>query len=247
MKAFIGYFDLLGFKEFVQKNDHETQSRGMYNLFRDIGNAAANRKVKKLPNGGFVPDLTDSEVRVLNFSDTVIFWTNEDSFKALSEILSVVFFFNYTSTIHFFPARGTLIHGEIEHVHYNQENENGGAYFLNSVFGTGIVEAYQKSELAEWSGATIDSSVIDRIRFFEKKEAKVLSNYAKLYHVPYKNDKSKNEFAFKLIQEPINKETYLNLEESIRHNFKNYNKTVDAEAVQRKLRNTLEFLKSSIK
>jgi len=106
MKAFIGYFDLLGFKEFVQKNDQETQSRGMYNLFRDIGNAAANGKILKFPNGGFVPDLTDSEVRVLNFSDTVIFWTKNDTYKSLSEILEVVFFFNHTSTIHFFPARG---------------------------------------------------------------------------------------------------------------------------------------------
>lgn len=246
MKTFIGYFDLLGFKEFVQKNEHTAQKQGMHNLFIEMGNALANGKVVKQSDGGYIPDLSDSKVRVLNFSDTIIFWTEDDSYSSLSEILKVIFLFNYTSTIHYFPARGTLIHGEIEHVYYDQENDKGGAYFINSVFGSGIVEAYQKAELLDWSGATIDSSTIDRIKFFEKEETQILSSYAKSYSVPYKNNKTINEYAFKLIQEPIDEKTYLNLEESIRNNFKNYNKSTENEAVQRKLKNTLEFLESSI-
>lgn len=246
MKTFIGYFDLLGFKEFVQKNEHTIQKQGMYNLFRDMGNAIANGEVVQQPDGGYIPDLSDSKIKVLNFSDTIIFWTEDDSYSSLSEILEVIFFFNYTSTIHFFPARGTLLHGEIEHVYYDQKNDKGGAYFINSVFGSGIVEAYQKAELADWSGATVDSSIIDRIKIFEKEETQILNSYAKLYPVPYKNNKTINEYAFKLIQEPIDEDTYFNLEESIRNNFKNYNKSTENEAVQRKLKNTLEFLESSI-
>lgn len=246
MKTYIGYFDLLGFKDFVQLNEHDIQKQGMQNLFRDIGNAVAKGNLVKLPDGGYVPDLNASKVRVLNFSDTIIFWTEDDSYNSLKEIMNVVYFFNFTSTVHFFPARGTLIHGEIEHVYYNQDNEKGGSYIINSVFGKGIIEAYQKAESAEWSGATIDKSIIDKIEELHKDKNVLMSDYAKLYSVPYKNNKTIEEYAFKLVKEPIDQATYLNYENNIRDNFKNYNKSIKNDAVQLKLKNTLLFLKSSV-
>lgn len=244
MKTYIAYFDHLGFKDFIERNDFETQKRGVGNILRDIESAAANGKLKEAPYG-VVADLSHTTIQVLNFSDTILFWTQDDSEESLNEILKVTYRYNWGATTYFFPARGALLHGEIQHVNHSSKNDNGGAYHVNSIFGKGLVDVYQKAESSEWSGATIDSSIIEKIREFGQDPTKFLESYAKNYKVPYKNGAYIDEFAFKLCVEPINDETFKNVSRNIRENFANYNKRVDSDGVQRKIQNTIDFLESA--
>ena len=111
----------------------------------------------------------------------------DDSEESLNEILKVAYRYNWGATTYFFPARGALSHGEIQHLNYSSENEKGGAYHVNSIFGKGLVDVYQKAESSDWSGATIDTSVIDKIKEFGKEPDEFLEPYAKQYKVPYKS------------------------------------------------------------
>ncbi len=244
MKTYIAYFDHLGFKDFIERNDFEMQKRGVGNILRDIENAAADGKLKDAPYG-LVADLSHTTIQVLNFSDTILFWTQDDSEESLIEILKVAYRYNWGATTHFFPARGALSHGEIQHLNHNSENDKGGAYHVNSIFGKGLVDVYQKAESSDWSGATIDSSIIEKILEFGKEPTDFLAPYAKLYNVPYKNEKYQEEFAFKLCEEPINEEAFKNVSRSIKENFANYDKRVDSEGVQRKIKNTIDYLVSA--
>ena len=244
MKTYIAYFDHLGFKDFIERNDFEMQKRGVGNILRDIENAAADGKLKDAPYG-VVADLSHTTIQVLNFSDTILFWTQDDSEESLTEILKVAYRYNWGATTFFFPARGALLHGEIQHLNHSSENDKGGAYHVNSIFGKGLVDVYQKAEASDWSGATIDTSIIEKIEGFGKEPIEFLKPYAKIYNVPYKNGLFREEFAFKLCVEPINEEAFGNVSRNIRENFANYNKRVDSDGVQRKIQNTIDFLETA--
>jgi hypothetical protein len=246
MKTYIAYFDHLGFKDFIERNDFETQKRGVGNILRDIERAAADGKLKDAPYG-VVADLSHTTIQVLNFSDTILFWTQDDSEESLIEILKVAYRYNWGATTFFFPARGALSFGEIQHLDYSDKNEKGGTYHVNSIFGKGLVDVYQKAESSDWSGATIDNSVIEKIVGLGKNPEEFLEPYAKLYDVPYKGGETLNEFAFKLCVEPINEEAFGNVSTRIIENFAEYNKRVDSKGVQRKVKNTIDFLETAKK
>ena len=245
MNTFIAYFDHLGFKDFIERNDFETQKNGVGNILRDIENAAADGRLKDAPYG-VVADLSKITIRIINFSDTIIFWTQDDSVESLIEILKVTHRYNWGATGYFFPARGALAHGEIQPIDYSHKNDIGGAYYVNSIFGKGLIDVYQKAESMDWSGASIDSTVIKQIELLEIVPEEILKPFAKKYPVPYKDGSRKNEYAFKLVEEPINEEAFKNWSNGIRENFASYNKRVDSEGVQQKLKNTIEFLETAL-
>lgn len=101
MKKFIAYFDYLGFKQFIENNDLQYQKRIMGNNFRDIESAITQGKSVEAPHG-VIADLSNHKVNCINFSDTVVFWTNDDSIQSLSEILEVAYKFNWQATTFFF-------------------------------------------------------------------------------------------------------------------------------------------------
>ena len=94
MKKFIAYFDYLGFKQFIENNDLDYQKRIMENNFRDIENALGQGKLKQ-PTHGAIADLANSNINCINFSDTIVFWTNDDSESSLIEIIEVAYKFNW--------------------------------------------------------------------------------------------------------------------------------------------------------
>ncbi|RZJ84192.1 MAG: hypothetical protein EOO20_21560, partial [Chryseobacterium sp.] len=68
MKRFIAYFDYLGFKDFIEKNDLDFQIQIMNNNFRDIEDGIAQGKSRQGKHGGYVADLSKSTLNAINFS-----------------------------------------------------------------------------------------------------------------------------------------------------------------------------------
>jgi hypothetical protein len=244
MKKFIAYFDYLGFKQFIENNDLNYQKKVVGDNFRDIESALGKGKYKEAPHG-VIADLSYSKINCINFSDTVVFWTNDDSENSLLEILEVAHKFNWQAIDFFFPARGSVVYGEIEYVDFKQKNEAGGLYNINSVFGKGLVKAHEKAEKQHWAGTVIDDSFIKELISRGYDIETFLKPYAKKFKVPYKNGfELPDEFVMRIIKGQLNDEAFKNYGNGIRENFARHNKLVDKQDVRDKIENTIKFLAS---
>jgi len=244
MKSFIAYFDYLGFKEFIENNDLEFQHRIIGNNFSDMEYALGKGKFKDAPHG-VIADLSKSKINCINFSDTVIFWTNDETEQSLIELLQVSNMFNLQSIDFCFPVRGSVVYGELLYVSFKQSNGGGGLYNINSVFGKGLVKAHLKANGQNWAGTVLDESFIDELKNRGYNLDEFLSPYAKKYKVPYKNGVDlPEEFVYNIIQGTLNDEALKNYGNGIKDNFAAYNKSVDSAGVQEKIKNTLRFLES---
>lgn len=87
---YITYFDYLGFADFIKNNDMNYHRKIMSNVFRDVEMALADGKSINAQHG-FIPDLSKSKVNAINFSDTVVYWTNDTSEDSLKELLQVTY------------------------------------------------------------------------------------------------------------------------------------------------------------
>jgi len=245
---YLAYFDLLGFKQFIENNTATEQMRGVDNIMIDIESAAAKNVTTPGRSGNVVADLTKFKVKTFLFSDTVIFWTEDDSLESLKEILEVAYNYNSRTTLQRFPARGALVCGHFREMFHDYQNKTGGAYVVSSVYGKALIDGYLLAESQDWSGAVIDQSVITKIQENGLNPIEFLSEHASLYDVPFKHEGGHELFAFKLskdlTQGSMNETAFKNNEDSIYQNFKNYNKTIDDPSVQRKIDNVLKYLRS---
>jgi hypothetical protein len=244
-KKFIAYFDYLGFKDFIEKNDLKTQITIMNNNFRDIEDGIGQGKRKQGKNGSYISDLSSSILNAINFSDTIVIWTNNDSLESFIELLKVAYRFNHRTVTKTFPVRGMIVHDELESVAFNNINPVGGTYNINSVFGKGLVKAHLQAEQQQWAGTVIGEDIIKEFQSRGVEIEELLKPYAKRYKVPYKPPYviPYSEYALKLVKS-INDEFLKNVSEGIETNFSQYNKDASHPTTQLKLLNTIEFLKT---
>lgn len=243
MKRYLTYFDLLGFSDFIKNNEVERQEEIIIEFFKDIERALSKGEFIET-QFGMGADLSNHKLNSLNFSDTVIFWTQDDSLESLKELLHVTYIFNYCATLFRFPARGSTVYGEIVTVNHNESNVNGGTYNVNSILGKGLVHAYEIAEETNWSGAIIDNSIIERLIELNINTSEILNPISKEYNVPIKKDRFKKYYAFDLIykEQSFNKKHFDNHVAGITDNFSRYNKSIEADTVKKKIENTIKFL-----
>lgn len=247
MKKFIGYFDYLGFKDFILKNNIEYQANIIDYIYRDIGNSLSKGKLKN-DKYGKTADLSDSKINCINFSDTIIFWTNDDELSSLEELIYVTHRFNWQSIIYNFPLRGAIVYGEITHDKYESLNAKGGIFNINSTFGKGIIDAHNKAESQNWAGTVIDKSILDFLEINNIEATSFFVNYAKKYKIPYKTNVNclNEEFAYCIVEKPLDESSFKALKEKIENNFSKHNKDISMVNAKEKLENTILYLKSFI-
>ena len=241
MKRFITYFDFLGFKNFILNNETDYIKRRIGHILRDIEMSLGQGNTKDAQYG-VIADLSKSHLNCLNISDTVIFWTNDSSIESFNELLKVSFDFNWRVTCYHFGVKGAMVYDEIDIISGFQENENGGTYNVNSIYGKGLVNAHLKAENLDLAGCVIDQSIIDKIsEFGDPKE--IIGNYAMLYKTPYKNGLADEpEFLLKFfINETIDQTAFDNRSKGIESAFFGDNKG-ESERAKVLLNNTIEFL-----
>ena len=247
MKKFIAYFDYLGFKQFIENNDLSYQKSTVNMIFRDIESALSGGKTKDAPQGRTF-DIAKSNINCINFSDTVVYWTNDDSKDSLRSILEVSYRFNWQAIIFCFPVRGSLVYGEIEHRDYKSESDVGGLYNINSVYGKGLVKAHEKAEKQHWAGTVIDESFINKLTKKGYSVDKYLEPFAKKYKVPYKNGITLPEqFVMRIVEGNLDNMSFNNQKKNIIDNFSKHNKSANSQDVQEKINNTINYLSSFVK
>lgn len=244
MNRFIAYFDYLGFKEFIENNDLEFQKRIIGNNFRDMESALGQGKYKDASHG-LIIDISNSQINCINFSDTVVFFTNDTTDSSLVEILEVAYKFNWQAIDFCFPVRGSLVFGEMVYIDFKQNNGGGGVYNINSVFGKGLVKAHLRADEQHWAGTVLDDSFVSEMANRGHDLDNFLAPYAKKYKVPYKNRVAEeNEYVLNIVKGTLNDKALKNMKNNISRNFAQYNKSVEDKRVQEKISNTIHFLES---
>jgi len=241
MKRYLAYFDFLGFKNFILNNDSDYIKRRIGHILQDIETAIGQGEID-ITDYGAVANISKSKLNCLNISDTVIFWTRDDSFESFKELLKVSFDFNWRVTCYHFPIRGAIVYDEIEIISGYHETENGGTYNVNSIYGKGLVNAHIKAENLNLASCVVDSSVIEKIHEFGKTE-EIIGDLAIEYQVPYKNGEIiPPEYLLKFhINKTINQEAFENRAQGIKDAFINDNKGI-SERSEILLENTIDFL-----
>jgi hypothetical protein len=244
MNRFIAYFDYLGFKEFIETNDLEYQKRIIGNNFRDMESALGQGKYKEATQG-LIADISNTQINCINFSDTVVFFTNDTTKTSLIEILEVAYKFHWQAINFCFPVRGALVFGEMVYVDFKQNNGGSGIYNINSVFGKGLVKAHLRADEQHWAGTVIDESFLSEIIRKGHDIDDFLKPYAKKYNVPYKKRvEAKEEYVLNLVKGTLNDISFKNVSNNIIENFAQHNKSVADERVQEKIANTIRFLET---
>lgn len=245
--ALLAYFDYLGFKDFIERNEIDYQIEIVKNIFRDIENALGKGKIIETSRG-YIADLSKNKIHCINFSDTVIFWSENQSIEALTDLLEVAYGFNWSCIDFFFPVRGAIILGEVFDFKFDHESDNGGTYGVNSIFGRGLVDAHLKAEKQNWAGTVIDNSIVSYLTENKVNAESFLAPFAKKYKVPYHKgyDRPEEEWVLNLVKSngALNDEAFKNMRRNIIENFSNHNKRIDSDEVALKIKNTLEFLES---
>lgn len=245
MKRYIAYFDYLGYKDFIFNNDAAHLKIRAGHILRDIESALALGKYQKPENGIILSDISKSRINCLNVSDTVIFWTHDDSIESLDELLIVANKFNWQQMRFNMPARGVIYFDEFEMLSGQRNNSVGAIYSANLIYGKGLASAHMKCESFSWAGCVIDETVVQQVKgkidvhtFF--------SQYAKLYKVPYTKpiDNTPEEYALTIVTGPLNEEAFKNFSNNIIATFKADNKSIEKPRVKEILDNTLKFLES---
>ena len=95
MKKYIAYFDFLGYKEFILNNDSDYLSIRINHIVRDIKLVLSKGKFKEPDGFTISPDISQTRINCLNVSDTIIFWTFDDSIESLEELLIIANEFNW--------------------------------------------------------------------------------------------------------------------------------------------------------
>lgn len=241
MKKYIGYFDLMGYKNFIEANNTEETKRRIEHILRDVESALGQGEYKNGASGAMYADLSKSRLQCLTISDTIIFWTLDDSQESLAEILKVCFDFNFMLNVHNFPVRGALVYEDVDMVTGATRSNAGGTYSVNTIYGKGLVNAHIKAESQYWAGTVIDASAIEKMAENNDIE-KLLAPYAMKTIVPYKSAASSiEEYAFKLCTGELNEIAFNNWKKGIEDVFAADNKGMDAGSIV-KLENTIKFL-----
>ncbi len=240
MKKFITYFDFLGFKNFILNNDSDYIKKRIGHILRDIEFAIGQGKTTST-NYGVIANIENSRINCLNISDTVIFWTNDNSLESFEELLKVSFEFNWRIIYHF-PIRGSLVYDDIGIISGFQENKNGGSYNVNSIYGKGLVNSHIKAENLNFASCVIDNSAIEKIQEFGNIE-EIIGVVAIKYDVPYKNGEIKKpEYVLKyIINKTLDSVSLKNMTSQISDAFNGDNKGMNKRSKEL-LNNTIDFL-----
>ena len=236
MKKFITYFDFLGYKSFILNNTSEDINQRTKQLLVYIQTSLSQNKVTKKS-----ADLSNFGIKCLFVSDTIILWTNDDKKESFEELLKISFNINRGNLLQF-PLRGVMFYDEINIIRGNYQNQKGGSFFADTIYGKGLVNAHLKVKNMNLAGSVIDISVINKIKEFINPD-EYLRKYAVRYNVPYKSSSegNKKEYCFRFEEDKINEENFESNKKLIEERFKGDNKEYTSDA-KIKFENTIKFL-----
>jgi hypothetical protein len=149
---FVAFFDLLGFSAWLESDGSAevfTYVRGFLNLMIRAS----------LPGSIVHPDMSvtveNSMIACINFSDSIVFYTRDDSEDCLKAILRVSG--EFMNGILMGPSR--MLRGAVSHGEFYADPD------ANAYVGQALVDAYRIEGEQDWLGCSLSESVEARPQF----------------------------------------------------------------------------------
>jgi len=162
-KRYVGFFDIMGFKDLVYNNDHDFVKIKMDKLHEIVQEINLNN-----PEG--LPHLFKS-IKVVIFSDSILFITNDNSDVSLKYLLLNASWFIAKCFKENIPIKGALSYG-IFTANFNK----------SLFFGKSIIDAFLLQEELYMYGALIDCKIQKKMKEYNLLEIK----WVKQVTVPFK-------------------------------------------------------------
>lgn len=149
---YVAFFDLLGFSSWLEADG----SLEVFKYVRGFLNLMIRASLPgSVVNADMLVTLGESNIACINFSDSIVFYTLDDSEECLSEILCVSGeFMNVVITG---PSR--MIRGGIAHGEFYADPE------ANAYVGQALVDAYRLEGAQDWLSCSLHSSIVRRPQF----------------------------------------------------------------------------------
>lgn len=242
MQTYLAYFDILGFKQFIEEMPADHVNQYMHNLFRDSQSAVSGDNYIPGNPGQIVPDLAVSNIHCMHISDSIIFWTNDISDKSFQNIVTCSTFFLSRSLQATFAMRGCIAAGEITFDPFTIKNKQGFTFYNSSLYGTVLTDAYLKAEAQDWAGCFIDKTALEAAGS-PALNTLIAENKAILYSIPLKNGQYSDEYAIRTIHAEVNDVCFNNLSHTWELTFLRHNRdqTID-DTARKKFNNTIAYL-----
>jgi len=149
-KRYIGFIDVMGFKEMVAKKTHEEVGRMLHQMsyMKDILQQVIVSPFKKIDE----EFEREERIKSVTFSDSVLFVTKDDSLSDLLVLSSVLEIFQEAAIQRGSPTKGAVSYGRFT------------ADFEKSIFyGQPLIDAYLLQDQLYYYGIIIDNEVESRI------------------------------------------------------------------------------------
>lgn len=245
MNRFVAYFDILGYKRFLANTPFSETRRWVESIFLNAELAISKGKTVE-KGSGFIADLSTSKVNSTIFSDTIVFWTDDDLIEEFVELLEVAYGFYWRMMQSTFPVRGYLNYGEVGVLYGNPTAK----YRVISVYGKEALRAHEMSESMQIAAAVIDKSVWSRINEEDDFE-KISKDMVVKYPIPFIINKNtieyRQEYCLKILNNSSGVpafEAYENYKRSLERNFTYHDSSsLESHSILKKYENTIRFLK----
>ncbi len=258
-KVYLAYFDILGFKSYVQNHSLGELANKMEAFYIGSQSSMSERNRPCSDDCGRIePDPTTFRVKALHISDSLIYWTEGDSIEDFENILDTSRKLIMKTCTTRLLLRGCITYGDLC---FNPDivRENKNEFYQFAMFGNSIVNAYTKAEKLKIVGCVIDDYAIGRVN--EINGSNGINDFIKKGKVVYRCIPQKGENGVCVKPECIIKpicadssitelEFYnrsMDLEDAFKE-MSNGNKGTSIEVlpedVKQKLNNTIEFYRS---
>jgi len=228
--SFVAFFDILGFKNLVEKNSHE-ELQEIYNecLYESLD---MSEKYTSLILKMITPseEMETLEIKTYVISDSIIFVQDSLTQRGLLHLIAYCQILIGSSISDGIPIRGGLSFGPV-----TIDNKRG-----TTIFGLGLTKAYNLESKQQWAGGIIDPECFDIV---PKQNADLINQLISnkknplitKYQVPLKDGTFKDELVFDWTIYSLLKD-----EKNVRDSFVKYNKEITQD-VQFKIDNTVKF------
>jgi hypothetical protein len=163
-QRFVAFLDVLGFSDFVDRNEHLKLTNVYENLLTGmLPIALPGTKLKTLnegtPEAVTTPDLSEVDVHALLISDSILFFSDRADQQGLIQVLTATQRRLCLGFYNGLPLRGAISLGPLAHQPGSWESR--GSATFQALYGQALVDAKRLEGIQQWSGAIVDERAVD--------------------------------------------------------------------------------------